>query len=151
MRACEENCEPIPRPKPQQNSVYVKLRKKLEKQFGVYFCSGCCLLLQYLIQNCSHVVFITAVPITKLFVWCGCVFITAGPIIKLWEPSWSAFWLQKPSILRVCVREEDAGGREAGAHSTTPTYTAGKCCVYYCSTYYKGVRVCVGGNNGGHS
>jgi hypothetical protein len=39
------------------------------------------------------------------------------------EPSWSAFWLQKPSILRACVREEDAGGREAGAHSTTPTYT----------------------------
>ena len=29
--------------------------------------------------------------------------------------------MQKPSILRVCVREEDAGGREAGAHSTTPT------------------------------
>ena len=25
------------------------------------------------------------------------------------------FWLQKPSILRACVREEDAGGREAGA------------------------------------
>ena len=24
-------------------------------------------------------------------------------------------------------------------------------CVYYCSTYYKAVRVCVGGgNNGGH-
>jgi hypothetical protein len=39
------------------------------------------------------------------------------------EPSWSAFWLQKPSILRACVREEDAGGGEAGAHSTTPTYT----------------------------
>jgi hypothetical protein len=33
------------------------------------------------------------------------------------EPSWSAFWLQKPSILRVCVREEDAGGREAVAPS----------------------------------
>ena len=33
------------------------------------------------------------------------------------EASWSAFWLQKPSILRVCVREEDAGGREAGAPS----------------------------------
>jgi hypothetical protein len=29
------------------------------------------------------------------------------------EQSWSAFWLQKPSILRVCVREEDTGGREA--------------------------------------
>jgi hypothetical protein len=28
-----------------------------------------------------------------------------------------------PSSLRACVREEDAGGREAGAHSTTPTYT----------------------------
>jgi hypothetical protein len=39
------------------------------------------------------------------------------------EPSWSAFWLQKPSILRACVREEEAGGREADAHSTTPTYT----------------------------
>ena len=26
-------------------------------------------------------------------------------------------WLQKPSILRACVREEDAGGREAGAPS----------------------------------
>jgi len=35
------------------------------------------------------------------------------------DPSWSAFWLQKPSILRVCVREEDAGGRKADAHSTT--------------------------------
>ena len=30
------------------------------------------------------------------------------------EPSWSAFWLQNPSILRLCVREEDARGREAG-------------------------------------
>ena len=30
-----------------------------------------------------------------------------------------SIWLQKPSILRVCVREEDAGGREAVAHSTT--------------------------------
>ena len=26
----------------------------------------------------------------------------------------SAFWLQKPSILRACVREEDTGGRDAG-------------------------------------
>ena len=33
------------------------------------------------------------------------------------EPSWSAFCLQKLSILRVCVREEGAGGREAGAPS----------------------------------
>ncbi len=24
------------------------------------------------------------------------------------------------------MREEDAGGREAGAHSTTPTYTVGR-------------------------
>ena len=38
------------------------------------------------------------------------------------DPSSSALWLQKPSILRVCVREEDAGEREAGVHSTTPTY-----------------------------
>jgi hypothetical protein len=28
------------------------------------------------------------------------------------EPSLSALWLQKPSILSVCVREEDTGGRE---------------------------------------
>ena len=26
------------------------------------------------------------------------------------------------SILRACVREEDAEGRKAGAHSTTPSY-----------------------------
>jgi hypothetical protein len=26
-------------------------------------------------------------------------------------------------VLRVCVREGDVGGREVGAHSTTPTYT----------------------------
>jgi hypothetical protein len=51
---------------------------------------------------------------------------TAGKESSAREPSWSVFWLQKPSILRVCVREEDTGGREAGAHSTTPTYTAGK-------------------------
>ena len=31
------------------------------------------------------------------------------------EPSLSAFWLQKPSILHACVREEDAGGREEDA------------------------------------
>ena len=29
------------------------------------------------------------------------------------EPSRSPFWLQKPSILRVCVREEDAGGENS--------------------------------------
>jgi hypothetical protein len=33
------------------------------------------------------------------------------------EVSGSAFWLQKPPILRACMREEDAGGREAGAPS----------------------------------
>jgi hypothetical protein len=80
---------------------------------------------------------------------------TTGKDSPAREPSWSAIWLQKPSILRVCVREEDAGGREAGAHSTTPTYTTGKdsparepswsACVYYCSTYYKAVRVGGGG------
>ncbi len=43
---------------------------------------------------------------------------TAGKESPAREPSWSAFWLQKPSILRVCVREEDAGRRETGAHST---------------------------------
>ncbi len=54
------------------------------------------------------------------------------------------------------MREEDAQGREAGAHSTTtPTYTVeggvlrgsrvvGVCVsVYYCRTYYKAVCVCV--------
>jgi hypothetical protein len=48
--------------------------------------------------------------------------------IVLGEPSWSVFWLQKPYILPVCVcvREEDTGGREDGAHATTPTYTTGK-------------------------
>ena len=36
------------------------------------------------------------------------------------EPSLSAFWLQKPSILRVCVREEDA--RERGGRAVYYTY-----------------------------
>jgi hypothetical protein len=38
---------------------------------------------------------------------------TAGKDSPAREPSWSAFWLQKPSVLRVCVREEDAGERKA--------------------------------------
>ena len=52
---------------------------------------------------------------------------TAGKESPVRESSWSAFWLEQPSILRECVREEDAGGRETGAHSaTTPTSTARK-------------------------
>jgi hypothetical protein len=39
----------------------------------------------------------------------------------------SAFWLQKPSILRACVREEDWGG-EACAYTTRPTYTVRRDC-----------------------
>ena len=39
---------------------------------------------------------------------------TAGKDSPAREPSWSAFWLQKPSILCVCVREEDAGGEKGG-------------------------------------
>jgi hypothetical protein len=34
----------------------------------------------------------------------------------------------EPSILRACVREEDAGRREEGAYSTTPTYTVRRDC-----------------------
>ena len=45
---------------------------------------------------------------------------TTGKDSPAREPSWSAFWLQKPSILRVCVGEEDARGGEAGAHSEVP-------------------------------
>jgi hypothetical protein len=37
------------------------------------------------------------------------------------EPRWSAFWLQKTSILRVCVRDGDAGGR--GGRAFYYTYT----------------------------
>jgi hypothetical protein len=39
------------------------------------------------------------------------------------EPSWSAFWLQKPSILRACVREEDAGGGRGRAFYYTYIYS----------------------------
>ena len=35
-------------------------------------------------------------------------------------------FLQKQKVGNVCVREEDEGEREAGAHSITPTYTTGK-------------------------
>jgi hypothetical protein len=40
------------------------------------------------------------------------------------EPSWSAFWLQKPSILRACVREEDAG--ERGGRAIGPENAVGE-------------------------
>jgi hypothetical protein len=72
------------------------------------------------------------------------------------------FWLQKPSILRACVREEDAGGMEAGAPldpkmplengradervSRGQASERAVCvcvCVYHCRTYYK--AVCGGG------
>ena len=42
---------------------------------------------------------------------------TTGKDSPARELSRSAFWLQKPSILRVCVREEDALEREAGVPS----------------------------------
>jgi hypothetical protein len=40
------------------------------------------------------------------------------------EPSLSAFWLQKPSILRACVREEDTGGREVCLKKVVSSTTA---------------------------
>ena len=55
---------------------------------------------------------------------------TAGKDSPAREPSWSAFWLQKPSILRVCVREEGAGEREAGAPSDLKTYSSLLKCVF---------------------
>jgi hypothetical protein len=42
---------------------------------------------------------------------------TTGKESPARKPNWSVFWLQKPSILCACVREEDACGREAGAIS----------------------------------
>ena len=39
------------------------------------------------------------------------------------------FWLQKPSILRVCVREEGAGEREAGAPSDLKTASTRAYCI----------------------
>jgi hypothetical protein len=46
------------------------------------------------------------------------------------------FWLQKPSVLRVCVREEDAEGREvaADAHSIL---------IWTCFDYDLGVSLCL--------
>jgi hypothetical protein len=44
---------------------------------------------------------------------------TAGKESSAREPNWSTFWFEKPSILGVCVREEDTGGRESGAYCTT--------------------------------
>jgi hypothetical protein len=38
----------------------------------------------------------------------------------------------------------------ATAASFQSTLTPLSVCVYYCSTYYKAVRVCGGGNNGEH-
>ena len=48
------------------------------------------------------------------------------------EPSWSAFWLQKPSILRVCVREE--GGQRAANMTWTNPPTRGTASLGWLAT-----------------
>jgi hypothetical protein len=109
--ACEEECEsesnPKPRPKPKPSSADVIERGVAS--IGVRSSENLCVEEEYVQGEAG------AHSTTSTY--------TVRGDSPAREPSWSAFWLQKPSILRACVREEDAGEREAGAHSTTPTYT----------------------------
>ena len=58
---------------------------------------------------------------------------------------WSAFWLQKPSILRVCFREEDPGpggageslGRAPPGRAFYYTYTYTGKTKLHCTNYFK--------------
>jgi hypothetical protein len=87
-------------------------------------------------------VFITAVPLIKLFAWGGecvfivCVFITAGPSTKLfaWEGG---------DIGGHVLRETTSRGL-CGLHTDDDEVCPSRT-VYYCSTYYKAVRVGGGG------
>jgi hypothetical protein len=83
----------------------------------------CCLLLQHLIQSCTRggrrivCVFITAVPITKLFARGGivCVFYYCRTYYKAVRVGGGGEW-------RTCAMRDD---EDSGGHV---------CCVFYCST-----------------
>ena len=82
--------------------------------------------------DCSVCVFITAVLLCS-----RCVFITAVPITKLFtgERGGEGY----------CVK---GGGEEEGERERELLQSGsreGVCVFYYCRTYYKAVRVCVGG------
>jgi hypothetical protein len=65
--------------------------------------------------------------------WLVCVFITELPITKLFA------W-----------RGQDPTTSPSGGSDPTHQGIWSCVCVYYCSIYYKAVRVGGGGNNGGH-
>jgi hypothetical protein len=56
-------------------------------------------------------------------------------------------WLQKQSILRACVREEDAGGR-GGGRAIGPENAAGSVCE--CLLLQDLVQSCLHGGGGGY-
>ena len=110
---CEaEECEPNPKPRPKPNPSSADVAERGVASIGVRSSGNLCVEEDYVQGEAG------AHSTTPTY--------TVRRDSPAREPKWSAFWLQKPSILRACVREEDAVGREAGAHSTTPTYTAGK-------------------------
>jgi hypothetical protein len=90
-----------------------------------------------------------------------CVFITAVPIIKLfaWGEGDSGEHVQRETTSRglcglVCPSCTSERGGEGGTRKEPGTLTQGVAlfflvplvvCVYYCSTYYKAVRVGGGG------
>jgi hypothetical protein len=94
--ACEEECEPNPKPRPKPKTSSADVAERGVASIGVRSSGNLCVEEEYVSGEAGA-------HSTKPTY-------TTGNDSPAREPSWSAFWLQKPSILRVCVRKEDAGG-----------------------------------------
>jgi hypothetical protein len=101
--AWEEECEPNPKPRSKPKPSSADVAERGVASIGVRSSRNLCVDEEYAYGEAD------AHSTTPTY--------TTGKDSPAREASWSAFWVQKPSILRVCVREEDAGGREAGAPS----------------------------------
>jgi hypothetical protein len=108
-RACEKNCEPYPKPRPKPEPSSADVSERGVASIGVRSSGNLARAKRIGIKGvCSHN--------TVSFVQIS----SCRPLIVQSQHT------GRPSririvTLRVCVREEDAGGREADAHSTTPT------------------------------
>ena len=101
--ACKAKCEPNPKPRPKSEPSSADVAERGIASIGVRSSGNLCVEEEY-VQGEA-----VAHSTTPTY--------TVKRDCPAREPSWSALWLQKQSILRACVREEDTGGRKAGAPS----------------------------------
>jgi len=86
----EEECEPNPKPRPKPNPSSADVAERDIASIGVPSSGNLCVEEYVYGEAVAH-------STTPTY--------TTGKDSPAREPSWSAFWLQKPSILRVCVRK----------------------------------------------